>query len=191
MLDDDKEIIRQVLDGDIDKFEQIIEKYKRKVFSIVAKRIPNQDWNVVAQDVFINSFRSIAKFDLNKPFENWIATIAMRNCCDYWRKHWSDKKGAFDTDNVEHEEWLEAVRSVKSIEEFEKQVSRSETLEILSVVLDKLDPEDRMIVDLIYMEGWKLKEVAEVLQWNINKLKARSMRAREKMRKIVENIIDR
>lgn len=190
-MTEDRDIIRQVLDGDINKFELIIERYKKKIFSIVGKRIPKQDWNIVAQDVFINSFRSITKFDLDKPFENWISTIAMRKCCDYWRKHWSEKQVELNIDSSEHEEWLDAVKSAKSIEEFEKQVTKRETLEVLSAVLDKLGPEDRTIVDLIYIEGWKLKEVAEVLEWHINKLKARSMRAREKMRKIIEEIIDR
>lgn len=186
-----KEIIRQVQNGQIDKYELIIEKYKKRVFSIVAKRIPRQEWDIIAQDIFINSFRSIGKFDLNKPFENWLARIAMRNCCDYWRKNKKVNHQKTVIDSEKHEEWLEALGHAKSVEDFEKQVRQSETAEILDLVLKRLKPKDRMIIDLIYMEGWKLAEVAEVLQWNINKLKARAMRARNKMRKYIIDIIDR
>ena len=184
---EDREIIQQVLDGEINKFEMLIEKYRQKIFAIVGKRIPYQYHNEVAQDVFLNSFRSLSNFDLNKPFENWLARIAMRTCCDYWRAHAKDKNKASVTEE-KYDAWFENVQNAKSLEDFEIKVNRKETLELLEIVLQKLKPEERLLVDMIYFEGNTLKEASEVLNWKLSKVKVRAMRARKKMRGIIGEV---
>jgi RNA polymerase sigma-70 factor, ECF subfamily len=187
---DDRDIIQQVLDGEIDKFEMLIEKYRQKVFSIVGKRVPYQDHNEVAQDVFLNSFRSLSKFSLDRPFENWLSRIALRTCCDYWRAHAKDKQIASVTQE-KYDIWFENAGNAKSLEEFEANANREETLELLEIVLQKLSHEDRVLVEMIYFEGETLKEAAEVLNWTLSKVKVRAMRARNKMRDYLGEIISK
>ena len=185
---EDREIIQQVLDGEINKFEMLIEKYRHKIFGIVGKRIPYEDHNEVAQDVFLNSFRSLSKFSLDRPFENWLSTIAIRTCCDYWRKHSKDKQ-ITDGPEDKHDEWFELAGSAKSLDDFEASVRQEETFEILALVLQKLNPEDRVLVEMIYFEGLSMQETADVLEWKLSKVKVRAMRARNKMREYIEELI--
>lgn len=181
---DDRDIIQQVLDGDINKFEMLIEKYRQKVFAIVGKRIPYEDHNSVAQDVFLNCFRSLANFDPDRAFENWLSTIAIRTCYNYWREHAKDKQ-IVSAPEDKYDNWLEIAGTAKSLEDFESKVNREETLEILEIVMNQLSPEDRVLVEIIYFEGMSLQEAADILEWKLSKVKVRAMRARNKMREII------
>jgi RNA polymerase sigma-70 factor (ECF subfamily) len=180
---DDHNIIQEILDGEINKFELLIEKYNKSVFRVICKRVPFHDQEQTVQEVFIKAFQSLSTFNIQKPFENWLITIAVRSCYDYWREQKRKKQVAFTATEERHDQWLEQMENAHSIEKFEAEVSRKETLEMLEKVMKKLSPEDRLLVDLIYFEGWKLKEAAEILNWKLNKTKVRAMRARKKLRK--------
>jgi len=185
---DDRDIIQQILDGDINQFEQLVDKYQNRVFSIICKRVPYQDQEATAQEVFLKTFQSLSTFDLEKPFENWLLTIAVRSCYNYWRKQKRKKEISIASTEEKHEEWLEKAKNAHSVEKFEAEVSKKETLEILQIVLEKLSPEDRLLIDLIYFEGWKLKEAAKILNWKLNKTKVRAMRARKKLKEEIQKI---
>ncbi len=185
---DDRDIIRQILDGEINQFELLVDKYRRKVFSVICKRVPVSDQELTAQDVFLKAFRSLSTFNITMPFENWLMTIAVRTCFDYWRSHHRLKQTKLVLSEDSHEEWLQNVEDAYSIEKFESEVSRKETLEILQIILKKLSPEDRLLIDMVYLEGWKFKDVAKILNWKLSKTKVRSMRAKHKMRKELEKL---
>ena len=187
---DDHDIIQQILNGDINQFELLINKYRRKIFSIVCKRVPNKDQELIAQDIFIKAFRSLSTFKTTMPFENWLATIAVRTCYDYWRSQHRSRQIQTVTTGDKHEEWLKSVHNAHSLEQFNREVSKQETLEVLTSVMKKLSPEDRVLIDLIYFENWKLKEAAEILNWKLEKTKVRTMRARKKLRKEIESILN-
>jgi RNA polymerase sigma-70 factor (ECF subfamily) len=187
---DDSEIIQQILDGDINKFELLVEKYNKSIFRIIYKRIPYQDQESTAQEIFLKAFQSLSTFDLEKPFENWLSTIAIRSCYNYWREQKRKRQISLVSIEEKHEEWLEQAENAHSIEKFEAEVSQQETLEMLKIVMEKLSPEDRLLVDLIYFEGWKLKEAAEILNWKLNKTKVRAMRARQKLKEELKKFVN-
>jgi len=188
----ESQIIENILDGDIDAFAFLIDKYRGKIRAVISKRIPFQEIDSLVQDVFVKAYQGLSGFKKDLPFENWIVTIAMRVCCDYWRASGRSKIA----DNVhpsiedDHNTWIEQAGHSKSIEEFEKSVSIQETREVLEIVINKLSPEDKTLIDLVYYEGWKLKDVAKVLDWKLSKVKVRAMRAKEKMRKHISEYLN-
>ena len=117
-------------------------------------------------------------------------TITVRTCYDYWRRESRNKTVSFSSIEEEHDAWLEKAGSVQSVEEFESQVSRKETREILEIVMQKLSPKDRTLVELVYFEGWKLKDAAKVLEWKLSKAKVRAMRARNAMREHIKEVLE-
>jgi RNA polymerase sigma-70 factor (ECF subfamily) len=187
-MTDEKELIEKILNGGVDDFKYIIDKYQKKIFSITLKRIPHSDYQEVAQDIYIESFKALEKYNSKYPFENWLVKIAMHKCYDYWRKKSREKEKMLVSFDV-HDEWFFALKQSAAVELFEKSISREETIEVINLVLNQLSAEDRLLIDMIYLEGHKLAEVADILGWKISKVKVRSMRAKEKMRKIIKKII--
>jgi RNA polymerase sigma-70 factor, ECF subfamily len=186
----DSDIIKQVIDGDIDQFEQLIEKYKNKVFSIIARRIPTQDHGIVAQEVFLKSFRSLNKFTPGRPFENWLITITIRNCCDYWRVHNRVQQLNVLSPKTPAESWFNMVEAADALAKFKTEIKKQEQIELIETVLHQLTPEDRLMVELIYFEDWPLQQVADTMQWKLSKVKVRSMRARNKMRQHISVLLN-
>ena len=55
----DDEIIRRILDGDVNAFEQLLVKYQKQVLKIVRKHIPYDQIEETAQDVFVRAYQSL------------------------------------------------------------------------------------------------------------------------------------
>jgi RNA polymerase sigma-70 factor (ECF subfamily) len=60
-----------------------------------------------------------------------------------------------------------------------------EAREILNWALGKLSAGDRMILELVYLEGFSVKEAAELLGWTKANVKVRSFRARMKLEQLL------
>jgi DNA-directed RNA polymerase specialized sigma24 family protein len=88
-----------------------------------------------------------------------------------------------------HLEWIDCIGLTASADEFERLSARAEAKELVDYVLRKLDVEDRALVEMVYFEGWQLKDAASAMEWGLSKTKVKAMRARKKMRKLLENIL--
>lgn len=184
---DEEKIIGRVLSGEINAFEILIEKYKNFVFTIAAKRIPYQDIEEVAHEVFMRAYQSLSSYAFKKPFQHWLARIAVCCCCDYWRKNSQKKESAVSSLGESHLEWLSHISSVSSQEEFKKEALKKEAGEILELALNQLKPEDRLVLELYYFEQWSVKEISKMMNWSVPSVKIRAMRARIKLRKIIRD----
>ncbi len=188
----DMEIIARVINGENDLFELLIERYKQQVFTIAGKRIPLQDVPGVAQTVFVSAWRSLSCYEGRKPFEHWLSVIAMRSCCDYWRQRGALKNQAVTApEGIAMQDFLEHVSAAGSVNSHESEVRRREAAELTEWVLKQLKPEDRLLIDMIYLQGRPVKEAAEVLEWSMAKTKIRAMRSRQRMRSIIAGMDER
>jgi RNA polymerase sigma-70 factor (ECF subfamily) len=189
-LSNDADIIRRVLDGQINEYELLVERYSRQVFAIVYKRVPKSDVEEVAQEVFVDAYRSLPSFEGRKPFSHWLSRIAVRKCCDYWRRTERRKETPASGFSDMHNEWLSQAGAAISQTEYDQLASRTEAAELLEYALRELKPENRMAIDLLYIQGWSVKETAETMGWSIAKVKVRALRARRKLRRIIETMLE-
>lgn len=189
-LNDDAASIRRVLDGDVDVFAELIERHRNHVFSIVAGRVAADAVEEVAQDVFVDAYRSLRTYSARKPFEHWIARIALRRCCDYWRRQRRTRETAVSQLGEEQRDWLDHIGAGASAANFEREMARQECREILDWLLERLDADDRMLIDLVYLSGLPLKEAAATMEWSLANTKVRAMRARKKMRRLIEELLE-
>jgi RNA polymerase sigma-70 factor (ECF subfamily) len=187
---DDVAVVRRVLDGDVDAFEQLVAAHRDHVFRIVGGRVPVDAVDEVAQDVFVDAFRSLNAWDGKKPLEHWLARIALRRCCDYWRSHGRNRETAVSQLGEDQKEWLDRVGAGLSSEQFALETQRQECREILDQLLARLSAENRMLVELIYVSGLSLKEAADVMEWSVANTKVRVLRARKKMRRLIERMLE-
>ena len=188
--DPDLMVINSVLSGNINDFIVLVNKYQTRVFSLVAKRIPVNDIEDVSQEVFIRGFKNLSTFSQQKPFENWLSIIALRTCCDYWRKNSRRKELTAPAGESEQLKWLELIAVDMVSEKHRQHTAGKEMKELLNWTLGKLSAEDRILIEMIYFDGHSLKDAAEVLNWGSSKTKVRAMRARSKMRRILTQLIE-
>ena len=187
---DDGGVIDRVLHGDIDLYRVLVERHESHVFSIVAHRVPAGEVESVAHDVFVEAYRSLPSFSGRKPFRNWLSRIAVRCCCDYWRRTGRMREFPASTLGARERDWIEEASSAISRENFERAASRAAAAEVLEWALSRMSVEDRMAVDLLYLQGWSVRETADALGWSVANTKVRAMRARHRLRKAIGEALE-
>jgi RNA polymerase sigma-70 factor (ECF subfamily) len=181
----DAEIISQVVAGNVNAFERLLEKYENLVMRIVKKHAPRDQVKDLTQEAFIRTFQSLPTFEGGKSFPHWVSTIAVRTCYDFWRKRGRSREISVSFLDVEHQAWLEAALFDKSSQTFQERGVEREAGEILDWALGKLSAEDRIVLELVYLEDHSVKEAARLLGWSIAKVKVRAFRSRRKLHKLL------
>lgn len=177
----DAEVVRQVVSGNVNAFEQLLKRYQNHVLMIIKKHLPLNQAGDTAQDVFIRAYRSLPTFKEDSSFEQWLSTIAVRSCYDFWRKHYRSREFPMSSFTEKHQVWLEEALSAESSQSYHERGLQKEARELLDWALDRLSAEDRMVLELVYLEGHSVKEAARLLGWSTANVKVRSFRSRKKL----------
>ena len=186
----DFEIVRRIIDGDVNAFELLLVKYKKHVFKVVTKHIPYSQAEEIAHDVFVRAYQALTKFKFKSSFKQWLAGIAINTCYDFWRKEYGSKELPMSSLTEEQQERAQQILAVQSEYSSDKKDSQKEARELLDWALNRLSAEDRMVLELVYLEGRSVKEVAGLLGWSIANVKVRSFRTRKKLRRLLAGVIE-
>ncbi len=181
----DQVVIAQVLEGETQAFELLIERYKAMVGAIVAGKVPRDQAPEVAHEVFIRAFESLGRYRPLKPFGHWLSTLAVRTCHDYWRRTYGNREVPVAALSEQQQAHLESQAAREGAEDASSDQERFETWEMLDWALGHLSPGDRLVLTLVHLEGHSVTEAAALLGWSAVNVKVRAHRARQKMRKVI------
>lgn len=134
------------------------EKYYRLAYSYVRNE---QDALDIVQESAYRVIRDCGKVREGKFLSTWIYRIVINVSIDCLRKR---------------------KREGMSLEEVEIPYEDHYREEDPLALLNALEEKDRTIVILKYCEDWKLEEIAQALEMNLNTVKARLYRALKKLR---------
>ena len=180
----DLQIINRVLQGEVECFAELIDRYQQHVTKIVNWHVPSDHVAEVAHDVFVRAFSGLAGFSTGVPFEHWLSGIAVRTCYDFWRAK-SREDMPVSAFTAEHDAWIDQVLADESDASFQEQVKRRETTDILQRALQRLSPENRLVLTLVHLEGHSVREAAQLLGWSVVNVKVRAHRARHALRRLL------
>jgi RNA polymerase sigma-70 factor (ECF subfamily) len=183
---DDMTVITAILDGDVNAFEILLERHQSAVARVVAAHVPGEHVAEVAHEVFIRAFKSLGGYAPIKPFANWLATIATRSCHDFWRDRYRRREAPASDLSEDGQLFIETALAAESMDRFDKLARQSEAKEILDLILDQLQPLDRMVLTLTYLEELSVKEAAEMLGISVPNVKVRAFRARKKLKSFLK-----
>ena len=184
----DSEIVQRVLGGDVEIFRQLIDRYQNYVFKVTSQHVSPQFVEEVAHDAFVRVYKSLANFKNKGDFKNWLLSITLRTCYDFWRAKYRVLELPVSSLSERHLEWLDRFVSDQAMQKCRQERKRSEAREILSWVLGQLTPADRMVLELVYLEGFSCREAGELLGWSVANVKIRSYRCRKKLKILIEKL---
>lgn len=182
----DIKIIRRVLNGDVNAFESLLIRHKDTVLKIVKKHVPYNDIEETTHNVFLRAYQSLPSFKGKSGFKQWLSSIAVRTCYDFWRRTYRSREVSMSSLTEKHQNWLEQVITEQSDQSINEKGSQNEARELLDWALGMLSAEDRMVMELVYLEGLSGKEAADLLGWTVANVKVRCFRSRKKLEKILE-----
>ena len=83
----DAELIERIHGGDRTSFAIVYERYFRRVYSFVARRLSDRgDIEETVQEVFISVFSSLESFRSEAPFAAWVLGVARRTVANRFKK---------------------------------------------------------------------------------------------------------
>jgi len=180
-----RDIVKRVLEGEVNAFALLMERYQDYVLAIVKRHAPPNQVEELIQEVFIKVFQSLGGWRQAGRFRAWLSVIAVRTCYDYWRKHYRTREVPMSALSEAHREWLDRVLADASETTWQDITRRREAKEILDWALDQLSAADRMVLELVYLEEQPVKEAARLLGWTTANVKVRAFRARRKINKLL------
>ncbi|HTV56114.1 MAG TPA: sigma-70 family RNA polymerase sigma factor [Terriglobia bacterium] len=173
--------IRRAQTGDQEAFALLVQRYQRKVFSLVYHLVRRQeDVEDVAQEIFLKVFRAIRSYNFRASFAAWIGRVAVNHCYDYLRRVRASRVSYFWELPEEGRRVLEASPEAgeKGTPTIEEQTALKE---IVQKLLDRAPAEDRTVVVLKDVEDLSVEEIAATMNWTVSKVKVRLHRARKRM----------
>lgn len=123
------------------------------------------------QNTFIKLYQTKKEFYDAQHLKAWLICVARNECNDYHRTFWKRNVDLGFTPDEES----------KILFDYDE-----ETEKLLSA-LHKLSRKYREVLVLYYYEEYETTEIAKILQLNINTVKSRLYRGREKLGKIIQN----
>ena len=190
--DSDRAIIERVRQGDINSFAGLLTRYRAWVFAIVLKHVPSDRAEELAHDIFVEAYKALPTYRGAAEFRHWLAGIAVRQCFTFWRRASRQPVCCVRNDlSNETQTWLDQAGRTESQELFDRQTSRQAARELLAYALERLSAEDRTMISLLHLEERPVREVARLMGWSPVNVKVRAHRARQHMRRIIEQLLKR
>jgi len=150
--------------------------------------VPPDRVQELVHDVFVKAYVSLAQFSDSVPFEHWLAGIAVRTCYDYWRDRFRHEVPVSAL-SEEHQRWIEQTLSAQSDSQFRDESAKREAAEVLEWAMGHLSPENRAVLTLVHLDGYSVREAAQMLGWSQINVKVRAHRARQALRALLRDTI--
>ena len=98
----DWSVVQRVQAGNVGAFDQLVQKYREHIFSIIYNMTSNrEDASDLTQDTFIKAFQAIARFKGQSSFFTWIYRIAINTTMTFLKKRSRRRYISYETINEE------------------------------------------------------------------------------------------
>ncbi len=173
-------IVRRVLDGDVNAFEDLVRLFEKNVYNIALRLSGDrEDALDISQEAFLKAYRSLHTFRGDSRFSVWLYRIVSNTAMDYLRTR---ARRAEDSLTVENEQGEQSERELpdESMSP-ESLYDRKLTREALRRGLLSLPEDQRKILLLREIEGFSYEEIGNILSLESGTVKSRIFRARKKL----------
>lgn len=161
--DEDYLVVKRVQAGEVAAFDQLITKYRERVFGVVYNLTANrEDSSDLTQDTFIKAFQSINRFQGNCSFFTWLYRIAVNTTLSHLRKN--RLRSFFSLEKIQEDgasaQVLEQLTDRKGAD---RDAYLRELQEKLNEALQKLSIPHRTVITLFEIDGLSHAEIAEIM----------------------------
>src|SRR5215831_15507394 len=191
-LDNENALVAEARAGNAESFTTLINQYDRHIYRLALNITGNQeDAEDVLQDSFLKAYSNLNRFQGDSRFYTWLVRIAVNEALMKLRKRrgasWvslDEPADAGDRSLIprEVEDWMDNP---------ERRYAKTELQDILSQAIEKLEPQFRTVFVLRDVEELSTEETAKMLGLSVPAVKSRLLRARLKLRELLNKYFKR
>lgn len=147
-----------------------------------SRRIQEED---LTQIIFATIFNKIHQYRGKAPLEHWVSRVAVNTCLNQLKAE--KVRPELRLADLSEEDCA-VIESLHRTDENVHPVKALAAREVLNRLLERLNPKDRLLVELMYVEEKSTKEIQKQTGWSEPVIRVRAFRARQKLQKIWKEI---
>ena len=166
-------VVLQVQAGDVAAFDQLIRKYRERVYAMVYHLTANrEDAADLTQDAFIKAFQSIHRFQGQSAFFTWLYRIALNGALTHLRR--TKLRSFFSLDKVQEDPAVaEVLNHLKDKGDVPREVFVGELQQKLNEAMMKLSISHRTVVTLFEIDGLSHEEIGAIMHCSVGTVRSR------------------
>jgi len=176
---EDARLVARFQRGDEDAFDELVERHRRRVYSLVARLASPAEADDLAQEVFIAAYRTLPHFRGESAFSTWLYRICVHVCSHHLRKRRLDTTG-LDEQQADDYRGHDPEQSAMSSE------LQSRVREAIGQLPYKL----RLVVVLRDLHGLNYEEIAQVVGCPIGTVRSRLHYATQKLETVLRPYVE-
>jgi len=160
----DSELITQATSGNDSAFEELIFRYDRSVLAIALKFVHNtDDAKDIYQEVFIRVHKGLKNFEMKSEFSTWLFRIATNVCLTHKSRSKKHLQQSTDEHIATEDDEVQKYELVDDEMDPGEMMINLDLGDIIRGAVDSLSAKQRMTFILKHYEGYKIREIAEML----------------------------
>jgi RNA polymerase sigma-70 factor (ECF subfamily) len=184
--EDFPELIAKTRRSDQAAAKELVERLYPTVIRIVRNHLPRRELEEdLSQEIFLKIFSKIHQYRADTPFEHWVSRISVNTCIDHLRKQRNRPEYRWSDFSEEQQAVLNGLMDGASPP---ADHLPGESRELLARLLLTLKPDERMVIQWLYLEEKSVTEICDLSGWKPSKAKVMAFRARQKLAATIKRL---
>ncbi len=182
MGNEEELLIRRAQRGNLKAFEDLVKSYDEKIMRLIFNMVSDvEDTRDIYQEVFLKAYQSITKFRFASEFYTWLYRIAVNTCINYRKRKTIVQHDSLDSYlDGNNDNWQ--ILNTSEIRNPEEQLINKELSEQIQKSIDSLSARQKSVFVLKHYHGYKLSEIAVIMNCSEGTVKNYMFRAVQKLK---------
>jgi RNA polymerase sigma-70 factor (ECF subfamily) len=183
MASTDEELVERSIAGDLDSFNQLVQRWERPIYALAYRTIGREeDARDVVQEAFLRAFRALPGFKGQAKFSSWLYRITLNLCRDWMRR----ERRTPELQAPEGVDVIELAAEQGPVESVEELVSRHDLSRRVARAMRALSEEQRTAIVLKEYQGLTFQEISDLLGIPLSTVKTRLYQGLHVLRRELE-----
>ena len=180
---EEQEFVNQLKEGTQAAFGKLLDVYQQKVFRTCISFVPNnEDAEDIAQEVFLEVFKSVSKFKGDSKLSTWIFRIATNKCLEFIRKKNTKKRFAFMQTILGNEIPFDKTNYFTEFNHPGVVLENKEKSATIFKAINTLPETQRVIFTLAKIDGKSYEEIVEITGKSLSSVESVMFRAKKSLK---------
>jgi RNA polymerase sigma factor (sigma-70 family) len=173
----EEELIRLLRQKDESAFSYLYDRYAGALLGIISRMVAEEESaEDLLQETFVKIWNHFSSYDSSKgKLFTWLVNIARNQAIDHTR-------------SKKYKSGLKNQSLSDSVNKVNRQRSTSQNTDLIGIKawVEKLNPEYKRIIDMLYFGGYTQEELAKELNMPLGTVKTRTRAALQQLRELIK-----